>query len=243
MVEGLRDFLVAASKGGGRNFRTIGDWQTLEGRRVLRGRVFRCGHLGNLADELRAEVSGLGLRTAPTRQLPSALMRTVVTLQTQQEIDILGDPIAALLPEAQWEHIPIGDRWFQKGSILPDDTSSQGAFYVAMVRDHPQEWTRFLRLFANPERYSILYHCTAGRDRTGVATVLLLETIRVPRAQIVDDYLVSNEVFQEHVQEAEVLQPLFAAIDNAGGIDRYLERLGLRSDEVESIRTNLISAD
>jgi len=230
MVEGLRDFLVAASKGGGRNFRTIGDWQTLEGRRVLRGRVFRCGHLGNLADELRAEVSGLGLRT-------------VVTLQTQQEIDILGDPIAALLPEAQWEHIPIGDRWFQKGSILPDDTSSQGAFYVAMVRDHPQEWTRFLRLFANPERYSILYHCTAGRDRTGVATVLLLETIRVPRAQIVDDYLVSNEVFQEHVQEAGVLQPLFAAIDSAGGIDRYLERLGLRSDEVESIRTNLISAE
>jgi len=230
MVEGLRDFLVAASKGGGRNFRTIGDWQTLEGGRVLRGRVFRCGHLGSLAEELRAEVSGLGLRT-------------VVTLQTQQEIDILGDPIAAVLPEAGREHIPIGDRWFQKGSVLPDDTSSQGAFYVAMVRDHPDEWTRFLRLFANPDRYSILYHCTAGRDRTGVATVLLLETIRVPRPQIVDDYLLSNEVFQEHVQEAEVLAPLFTAIDAAGGIDRYLQRLGLRADEVEAIRTNLISAD
>ncbi len=102
---------------------------------MLRGRVFRSGHLGTLADDLRAEVAALGLRT-------------VVTLQTRQEIEILGDPIAALLPETRWEHIPIGDRWFQKGSLLPDDTSSQGAFYVAMVRDHAEEWTRFLRLFA-----------------------------------------------------------------------------------------------
>ena len=67
-MEGLRDFLVAASRGGGRNFRTIGDWPTLEGRRVLRGKVFRSGHLGELADEVRAEVSGLGLRTVVTLQ-------------------------------------------------------------------------------------------------------------------------------------------------------------------------------
>jgi protein-tyrosine phosphatase len=228
MVEGLRDFLVAASKGGGRNFRTIGDWTTLDGGRVLRGQVFRCGHLGSLAEELRAEVSGLGLRT-------------VVTLQTQQEIDILGDPIAALLPEVKWEHIPIGDRWFQKGSVLPDDTSSQGRFYVTMVGDYHEEWSRFLRLFADPDRYGILYHCTAGRDRTGVATLLLLETIRVPREQIVEDYLLSNEVFHENVQEAEVLQPLFSAIDEAGGIDAYLADIGLRPREIDAIRRNLTS--
>jgi len=229
-MEGLRDFLVAASKGGGRNFRTIGNWVNLEGRRVLRGRVFRSGHLGTLADDLRAEVAALGLRT-------------VVTLQTQQEIEILGDPIAALLPEARWEHIPIGDRWFQTGSVLPDDTSSQGKFYVSMVRDHAGEWTRFLRLFAEAERYSILYHCTAGRDRTGVATVLLLETLRVPREEIVADYLLSNEVFQENVQEPAVLEPLFEAIDRSGGIERFLGELGLRRREIHSIRANLTSEE
>jgi protein-tyrosine phosphatase len=228
-VEGLRDFLVAASRGGGRNFRTLGDWATLEGRKVLRGRVFRSGHLGAMADELRAEVAGLGLRT-------------VVTLQTQQEINILGDPVAAVLSDVQWEHIPIGDRWFQREDLLPDDTSSQGKFYVAMVRDYRAEWSRFLRLFADRERYSILYHCTAGRDRTGVATVLLLETLRVPRAEIVGDYLVSNQVFQDNVQEAEVLEPLFDAVDRAGGIDGFLRDLGLAGDEVAAIRSNLIAA-
>ena len=227
-MEGLRDFLVAASKGGGRNFRTLGDCATTEGRQVLRGRAFRSGHPGAMAEELRAEVAGLGLRT-------------VVTLQTQQEIDLLGDPVHELLPEVHWEHIPIGDRWFKGNNLFPGDTASQGAFYVSMVRDYPEEWTRFLRLFGDPERYSILYHCTAGRDRTGVATVLLLETLRVPRDHIVDDYLLSNEVFQEHVQEALVLAPLFSAIDESGGIDRFLEDLGLSASDVEAIRTNLVA--
>jgi protein-tyrosine phosphatase len=229
-MEGLRDFLVAASRGGGRNFRTVGDWPTLEGGRVLRGKVFRSGHLGELADEVRAEVAGLGLRT-------------VVTFQTRQEIEILGDPLATLGPGIRWEHIPIGDRWFEKGTIFPDDTASQGAFYVRMVRDHAAEWVRFLRLFAEPHRYSILYHCTAGRDRTGVATALLLETIRVPREEIIGDYLLSNEVFHEHAQEAEVLAPLFEAIDHARGIEGFLRELGLGAGEVEAIRTNLIAAD
>jgi protein-tyrosine phosphatase len=229
-MEGLRDFLVAASKGGGRNFRTLGGVATIEGRQVLRGRAFRSGHLGTLAEELRAEVAGIGIRT-------------VVTFQTQQEIDILGDPVLAVMPEVHWEHIPIGDSWFRKGSVLPGDTASQGEFYVRMVSDHPREWTRFLRLFAESSHYSILYHCTAGRDRTGVATVLLLETLRVPREAIVHDYLLSNEVFQEHVQEASVLDPLFSAIDAAGGVDRFLGQLGIEEHDIERIRTNLVTAE
>jgi len=228
-MEGLRDFLVAASRGGGRNFRTLGDYSTAEGHRILAGRAFRSGHPGAMAEELRAEVAGLGLRT-------------LVTFQTQQEIDILGDPVLAALPEVHWEHIPIGDRWFQKGNVFPDSSESQGRFYVRMVHDYRDEWARFLRLFADPGRYSILYHCTAGRDRTGVATVLLLETLRAPRDTIVGDYLLSNDVFQENVQEPAVLEPLFTAIDEAGGIDRFLATFGLAADEVEAIRANFLAA-
>jgi protein-tyrosine phosphatase len=226
-MEGLREFLISASQGGGRNFRTIGNWTTLEGGRVTAGRVYRSGHLGHLAESLRRELRRLGVRT-------------VVTFQTRQEIEILGDPLPALLPEASWEHIPIGDRWFAEGLELPDDWTSQGRFYVAMVRDHPEHWSRFLRLFARPQHLPILYHCTAGRDRTGVATVLLLETLRVPRPEIVADYLVSNQVFEENVQEPEVLGPLFEAIDEAGGIEPFLQDLGLEAPEVEAIRGNLV---
>lgn len=227
-MEGLRDFLIVASRGGGKNFRTIGNWEAAQGPRVTPGRVYRSGHLGELAEHLRSGLRELGVRT-------------VVTFQTRQEIEILGDPLPALLPEAVWEHIPIGDRWFKEGLDLPKDSNSQGHFYLAMVRDHSEHWARFLRLFARPERLPILYHCTAGRDRTGVATVLLLEALRVPRREIIADYLLSNDVFAEYVQEADVLEPLFAAIDREGGIERFLEDLGLGSAEIAGIRANLIA--
>ena len=226
MLEGLREFLIAASRGGGRNFRPIAP-VTAEGRRVVPGRVYRSGHLGEMPDDVRRQVRELGLRT-------------VVTFQTRQEIEILGDPLPEVLPDVEWRHIPIGDRWFEKSGALPHDLASQGAFYLSMVEDHPEEWTRFFRIFAARERYPVLYHCTAGRDRTGVATVLLLEALGVPRTEIVADYLVSNAVFPESFQEAHVLDPLFAAIDAAGGIERFARRLGLRTDELDTVRANLI---
>jgi protein-tyrosine phosphatase len=228
MTEDLREFLLSASRGGGRNFRTLGNCDTVDGRRVAPGRVFRSGHLGELTTELRADIERLGLRT-------------VVTFQTRQEIEILGDPLPALLPTVWWEHIPIGDRWFEGGTSFPQDVVSQGEFYVRMVHDHAPLWARFFRVFTRSDRFSVLYHCTAGRDRTGVATVLLLETLRVPRDLIVDDYLVSNEVFDSNVQEREVLDPLFRMIDAEGGMDGVLEDLGLSGSEIDAVRANLTS--
>jgi protein-tyrosine phosphatase len=228
-MQGLRAFLVSASQGGGRNFRTIGNCDARDGRRVVPGRVYRSGHLGELAESFRTELTALRVRT-------------VVTFQTRREIEILGDPLPELLPGVDWQHIPIGDRWFEDGGSFPEDVTSQGEFYLAMVRDHADLWGRFLRLFARDESYPVLYHCTAGRDRTGVATVLLLETLGVPRAVTVADYLLSNEVFAENVQEAAVLDPLFRAIDEAGGIDGFLASLGLGGSEIATLRENLLDA-
>jgi protein-tyrosine phosphatase len=226
-MDGLREFLVSASRGGGRNFRSLGGFLAGDGRRVVPGRVYRSGHLGELAEPVRSEFRNLQVRT-------------VVTFQTQQEIEILGDPLPRVFSAAAWEHIPIGDRWFQQGVSLPTDMTSQGAFYVAMVRDHADLWVRFLRVFARSDSFPVLYHCTAGRDRTGVATVLLLESLGVRRRDTVADYLVSNEVFQENVQDETVLDPLFAAIDQAGGIEEFLELLGLAREELEAVRANLL---
>lgn len=230
MSDDLREFLRIASVGGGRNFRAIGNCRSAEGKLVAANRVFRSGHLGAFADELRASVARLGVRT-------------VVTFQTHREIEILGDPLPEILREARWEHIPIGDLWFQEESSIPGPRVSQGEFYVSMVVDHAGPWARFLRVFTRPENFSILYHCTAGRDRTGVATVLLLETVGVPRPAIVEDYLESNRAFSmDSWQERDVLDPLFARIDEVGGIDRFLEGvLGLEVDEIEAVRANLLS--
>lgn len=226
---GLRDFLVAASRGGGKNFRDLAGLPGRDGRVIGAGRVYRSGHLGEWSKEARDRFASLGVRT-------------VVTLQTTQELDILGHPLDAFEAVCTWEHIPIGDRWFQAGGALSDGLASMGEFYVKMVEDHAEPFTRFFRLFTREECFAVLYHCTAGRDRTGVATALLLEAIGVERRRIVDDYLVSNRSFSSMEQEATVLEPLFGAIDGAGGIEAFLGNLGVSAAELELARRNLLVA-
>jgi protein-tyrosine phosphatase len=223
----LRDFLIIASRGGGRNFREIAGHPTRDGRRVAHGKLYRSGCLVELPEESRTTFHKLGVKT-------------VVTLQTTQELDILGHPLTHLEGEIRWEHIPIGDRWFQQGGALSDGLPSMGEFYVKMVHDHPEHWARFLRLFTSEESFAVLFHCTAGRDRTGVAAALLLETLGVPREVIVADYLLSNDAFETDAQEATVLQPLFGAIDASGGIERFLGELGVTGGELESARRHLL---
>jgi protein-tyrosine phosphatase len=224
--EGLREFLIAASRGGGRNFRPVAGHPTRDGRRVAPGRIFRSGSIGELPVDDRMRLGELGVRT-------------VVTLQTTQEVELLGHPLSHLAGGLDWEHIPIGDRWFQAGGALSDGLPSMGEFYVKMVSDHAPDWARFLRLFGQKERYGLVYHCTAGRDRTGVATALLLEMLGVPREVIVEDYLISNRAFTDP-QEAAVLDPLFLAIDASGDIEGFLGRLGLERDDMELARENLL---
>jgi protein-tyrosine phosphatase len=93
----------------------------------------------------------------------------------------------------------------------------------------------------------LVFHCTAGKDRTGVAAALLLLALGVPQAVVEQDYLYSNEVFRRPstaghggLVPEEALQVLWsvqasflhAALDvivaTPGGLERYLEqRLGL----------------
>ena len=86
----------------------------------------------------------------------------------------------------------------------------------------------------------LLFHCAAGKDRTGVAAALLLSLLGVPRDVVVEDYMLSNahyvpkaltiSEFPDEVRAAIVkVQPSFlnAALDTIegrwGGVDRYLE--------------------
>lgn len=54
------------------------------------------------------------------------------------------------------------------------------------------QYKKFFRVVQNTEKTPVLYHCTAGKDRTGMATVLLLSALGVARPLILKNYLDSN---------------------------------------------------
>jgi protein-tyrosine phosphatase len=208
---------------GGRNFRDLGGHPSMQGKRTRSNMVFRSAHLAEVPEE------------SPIR---SAGLRTVVTLQSRTEISILGPPHADVMRAVRWEHIPIGDRWFRERepiSLIP------GREHHAIIHDFREDWRTFFNILAEREVYPLLFHCSAGRDRTGVGAAMLLELLGVSRERIVADFLESNLVFPKMPLAAAQLEPVFELIDESGGIDAFMiEGIGLDSSDLTAIREDLL---
>lgn len=210
----------------GTNFRDLGGHRTRQGRIVRREMVYRSAHLAEVPEQ------------SPLR---SVGLRTVVTLQSRFEVAELGAPDNSILQSVRWEHIPLGDRWFQDPNFA-ELTDAPGREHLALVVHFREVWRAFFRLLAERNVYPLLFHCSAGRDRTGVGAAMLLELLGVERERIVADFLASNLVFTRALLSAAQLDPLFAAIDERGGIDCFMgEVIGLERCQLAAIRGDLLA--
>lgn len=180
-------------------------------RAVVPGKVYRSADLPKLTEQEEATVKALGLRT-------------LIDLRSPPEVLRFGEdlPVAS-----QVVRVP-----------LPPLAGSEGYAEYTRLR---AEFGQVLRLLARESAYPVLFHCHRGKDRTGVVAALLQELLRVPRERIYADYLLSAEVGPgpENQVEREWLDIIFAAVDEAGGIEPYLESAGLTPEELHSIRRNL----
>lgn len=120
----------------------------------------------------------------------------------------------------------------------------------------------FLEILTDKENFPVLFHCTAGKDRTGYATALVLSLMGADRKTIMEDYLLTNdeEADPQLMKEFNAMSdqtkkdvyPLITAleeymtislneIEKLGGIRRYcLDVLGLSEVQLEQIQQNLL---
>jgi protein-tyrosine phosphatase len=207
-----------------RNFRELGGHAVRGGGSVRRAHVYRCSHLAVLP---------------PESPLHGLKVNTLITLQSTIEVDKLGRPVL-IERGVRWEHIPIGDTWFSEAGF-ERIAVEPGREHLAMVMHFAPNWRRFFKLLTEPDAYPLLFHCSAGRDRTGVGAALLLEVLGVERERIVEDFLESNTTFSQMPLRPEQLAPVFETIDEHGGIERFMhDAIGLDDRELKAIREILI---
>ena len=128
------------------------------------------------------------------------------------------------------------------------------------VLDHsPHELAQVLRTMADAPQGVVLFHCAAGKDRTGVIAALLLAAADVEPEEIAGDYSVSTDYIRDaylsaaHPPEAREAiledvrcppEQIFNMLEHLdrryGGTMSYLARIGLRTDEIERIRNRLL---
>lgn len=190
---------------GGYNFRDLGGIRARAGKRVMWGFFFRGDSMEKLTQKDLAYLA----------EIP---IRTVVDFRTEEEAGKAPDK----LPCDATEHLALR---INPGSLLAAVSEKRTAeeyeqmmldMYRGMIRDEAviQQYKKFFRLLQNEEKIPVLYHCSAGKDRTGLATALLLSALGVGRPRIMDDYLASNALlrkkYENLLKKHPEMEPLFA---------------------------------
>jgi len=160
---------------GASNFRDLGGFPTTDGRVTRWGTFFRSDALHELTDDDMAVLRGIGLRT-------------VIDLRTAVEVDRTGrGPLAH--EDAQYFHLSVidADGGESRGIPAPvdEDLANRYLWYLEIGRD---ALVGALEVLGESGSYPLVFHCAAGKDRTGVLAALILEIIGVERQVIVDDY-------------------------------------------------------
>lgn len=220
---------IATSVG---NLRDLGGLATIDGRVIAPGCIFRSSHFAELASHDEPSIAALGFRT---------------------RVDLRGEQERSLAPN-RWGsvnlremHLPIEPRAMgslrahREAGTLDDGVvlTVMHEVYRRFVHQRAPVFSALLRLVQVPDNYPLVFHCTAGKDRTGFAAALLLLALDVPRSTIIDDFLRSNGRWKMNAPSqdltllaqvrAEYLETSFAEMAAGwGSVDAYLaQELGL----------------
>jgi protein-tyrosine phosphatase len=178
------------------NLRDLGGYTTADGATVARGLVYRSNQLSGIPEGDMEKLAALGLkvdydlRTADERdarpdELPPGVEYVVV--------DVLADsPQAgpAMLEKLMVDPAAANEE-FGGGKVEEGFRQSYREFVTL-----PSAKTEFSKMFlgmADEEKLPALFHCTTGKDRTGWAAAALLTLLGVPKDQVYEDYLRSND--------------------------------------------------
>ena len=167
---------------GPRNFRDLGGYPAQDGRRVRWGQVFRADSLAELTDADIGYLARIGLAR-------------VIDLRGDDEVSENPNRLAGRAGFAYSRH-PIGEsglapaewwRRFEAGEFGEIDASWLVRGYQRTLDERAQRVGGVLSALAAAPSPAV-FHCTAGKDRTGVISALLLLVLGVPREIVIGDY-------------------------------------------------------
>ena len=159
------------------NMRDMGGVPTRDGYEVRSGRLFRSDALHGLTKVDLEQLRGFGIAS-------------VVDLRLEQEIDFLG---RAKLVEfgARHIHLPLmtDDPVLPPGTPLPPNL---GDLYTLMLSTWPKRFVQAVATLADQENLPAVFHCAAGKDRTGMIAALIYSVLDVDREEIIADYVLTD---------------------------------------------------
>lgn len=171
------------------NLRDLGGYRTADGRQTRWGRLFRAGRLSALTDADKQTLAQYDLRLICDFRREDEYQRDATDLGNHEQISIHnlainpGDHSGAIAS-------------VEMSEITADDMAQ---FMVMINREFALQQTgtyrRMFELLLDTETGGFLFHCSAGKDRTGFAAALILAALGVDRDTIMHDYMLTAEYY------------------------------------------------
>jgi protein-tyrosine phosphatase len=242
------------------NFRDLGGYETRDGRELRWGTLYRSDTLHRLTDADADTFGALGLQT-------------VIDLRSQTEIDDHGR-LAHHVDAIDWHNIAMLDNVKlappDPGTPAPESVTAPqdlapGEGYVLIAERYAPSIAEVFRLLTLADALPAVFHCTAGRDRTGIISAMILDVLGVPDEVIAQDYVLTELARERTTEWIEAHEPAFAAYmaqfpperrvmraemivgfveltrAKHGSIAGFLAGAGVGEDRLEALRARLLA--
>ena len=232
------------------NFRDLGGYPVGGGWRTRWRVLFRADGLGDLTATDFGVLRALDIRTVIDLRSGDELERGRFDVDAHP-VTFYHFPIIEKLPDA--------DEFDRRPGLL-------GSQYQEILRDAGRAIRAVLEILASPEALPAVFHCTAGKDRTGVLSALVLSLLGVDEETVVADYALSGEAmtrlrakllvkYPEARESIEGITEVLSAapeqmeqlLDHLraqyGSVSAYVEGLGTAPAVVDALRAALLEED
>lgn len=234
------------------NFRDLGGYPTDDGRQTRWGKLFRSDALQELTMADEDYLRGLGLTT-------------VVDLRDPYEAEHVGvwpSPHYGM----RYHNLPVIPAGSHDDPTMPsrsrEDRAERYLWYLA-----PQTGAvaiaRALELIAEADSTPLVFHCAAGKDRTGIVAAMALAAVGVTREAIVADYAATTPAMElildrlarhpvyrrgieatkqmDHWPDEEVMERFLEGLDERhGGPEGWMRTIGMAPDTIDRLRSVLL---
>lgn len=218
------------------NFRDLGGLPTASGY-ACEGKLYRSSMLYNLSKVDQATFESLNIQT-------------IMDLRSPKEIKNEVNPYKDLVKN--YYHFNLSGRAAAGRSSELAKNAKDKYFMAERYMEYleqKQELRSLFNVFLQAEAFPLVFHCSAGKDRTGTIAYLIEKLNQVPLADIVADYQVSYTYVQAdpkiihpdkglniYQSYPEIMQRFDAYfLDQYGSITNYFEELGFDSAEIEEL--------
>jgi len=236
---------------GAHNLRDLGGYPASGGQTAWR-RALRADSLHRLDRQAMETLRDMGCTT-------------VIDLRHGEETGAQANPFAAGFDGVLYHNISLFAGLDPSRPGLKEAEDVLFALYCQALEECAAEFVQVLRVVADAPG-TVLFHCTAGKDRTGMIAALLLLLAGTPRAEIVADYALTSRyspvmfaALRDELEaagrdfdlasplllsEAATMEAFLGHLDSAhGGAEAYLLTHGLTEREIAALRSRMLPAE